>query len=348
MSPPSEKARSRSRISPYIPSYLEEGQKCVVCEDAATGLHYRAITCEGCKGFFRRTVQRGLTYTCKEGEKCEINKTTRNFCQQCRFLKCLRNGMSTTLVLNEMERKAKRRLIESNREAREIRSSLEIWSSRLPPGHADDEAADFVRAATASFVRFVDSPAEGGREDDGRLLPLVRVWNFAQSLGEQPPFATFSPNDVLRLVCAESGWFEVICLDWISRCDPDRRAIRRPNGAGGVSLDGLQVGGRLVDELCALAATRPEFTDEQWAVAAAVLLFEPARLPQHNGVTAAQRFLLDTLLQLVRADIDEEESGLELEWPKAIAFVQSVRGFGGRLLPAFLSLPSEQWGRLLE
>ncbi|KAI6226324.1 Zinc finger and Nuclear hormone receptor domain containing protein [Aphelenchoides fujianensis] len=298
MSPPSEKARSRSRISPYIPSYLEEGQKCVVCEDAATGLHYRAITCEGCKGFFRRTAQRGLTYTCKEGEKCEINKTTRNFCQQCRFLKCLRNGMSTTLVLNEMERKAKRRLIESNREAREIRSSLEIWSSRLPLGRADDEAADFVRAATASFVRFVDSPAEGGREDDGRLLPLVRVWNFAQSLGEQPPFAAFSPNDVLRLVCAESGWFE--------------------------------------------------FTDEQWAIAAAVLLFEPARLPQHEGVAAAQRFLLDTLLQLVRADIDEEESGLELEWPKAIAFVQSVRQFARRLLPAFLGLPSEQWGRLLE
>lgn len=25
----------------YVPSYLEQGQKCVVCGDDATGLHYR-------------------------------------------------------------------------------------------------------------------------------------------------------------------------------------------------------------------------------------------------------------------------------------------------------------------
>jgi hypothetical protein len=30
---------------------------CMICEDRATGLHYGIITCEGCKGFFKRTVQ---------------------------------------------------------------------------------------------------------------------------------------------------------------------------------------------------------------------------------------------------------------------------------------------------
>ncbi|KHJ82957.1 zinc finger, C4 type, partial [Oesophagostomum dentatum] len=55
----------------------------------------RAITCEGCKGFFRRTAQRHLTYTCKGVEKCAINKQTRNICQRCRFLKCKAAGMST-------------------------------------------------------------------------------------------------------------------------------------------------------------------------------------------------------------------------------------------------------------
>lgn len=30
---------------------------CMICEDKATGLHYGIITCEGCKGFFKRTVQ---------------------------------------------------------------------------------------------------------------------------------------------------------------------------------------------------------------------------------------------------------------------------------------------------
>jgi len=38
--------------TPYIPSYMrpEDGPyPCVVCGDAATGHHYRAMTCEGCK-----------------------------------------------------------------------------------------------------------------------------------------------------------------------------------------------------------------------------------------------------------------------------------------------------------
>ena len=36
----------------YVPSYMrpEDGPyPCVVCGDAATGHHYRAMTCEGCK-----------------------------------------------------------------------------------------------------------------------------------------------------------------------------------------------------------------------------------------------------------------------------------------------------------
>ena len=87
---------------------MGDGQLCVVCGDLATGLHYRAITCEGCKGFFRRTsqvsshsillpkyVQRHLEYECKTGENCDVNKHTRNVCQRCRYLKCVENGMST-------------------------------------------------------------------------------------------------------------------------------------------------------------------------------------------------------------------------------------------------------------
>ncbi|KAK6727320.1 hypothetical protein RB195_005175 [Necator americanus] len=112
--------------TPYIPSYMEEGQSCVVCGDAATGLHYRAITCEGCKGFFRRTAQRHLTYVCKSVEKCEINKQTRNICQRCRFLKCRSVGMSTDLVLNEDERVQKRELIKGNRERRHLEQLLTL------------------------------------------------------------------------------------------------------------------------------------------------------------------------------------------------------------------------------
>jgi hypothetical protein len=66
---------------------------CMICDDKATGLHYGIITCEGCKGFFKRTVQNKRVYTCVADGSCEINKAQRNRCQYCRFQKCLQKGM---------------------------------------------------------------------------------------------------------------------------------------------------------------------------------------------------------------------------------------------------------------
>ncbi|XP_067397352.1 thyroid hormone receptor alpha isoform X1 [Emydura macquarii macquarii] len=86
----------KSSMSGYIPSYLDKDEQCVVCGDKATGYHYRCITCEGCKGFFRRTIQKNLhpTYSCKYDGGCVIDKITRNQCQLCRFKKCIAVGMA--------------------------------------------------------------------------------------------------------------------------------------------------------------------------------------------------------------------------------------------------------------
>ena len=84
--------------TPYIPSYMDLSQgpePCVVCGDAATGYHYRCMTCEGCKGFFRRTIQKNLKYHCKWSNNCMVDKTSRNQCQECRFRKCVTVGMAT-------------------------------------------------------------------------------------------------------------------------------------------------------------------------------------------------------------------------------------------------------------
>ena len=66
---------------------------CLVCGDKGSGYHYSVFSCEGCKGFFKRTVQKNLEYVCKEGQHCVINKFTRNSCQFCRFNKCMDMGM---------------------------------------------------------------------------------------------------------------------------------------------------------------------------------------------------------------------------------------------------------------
>ncbi|CAL2051603.1 CBN-NHR-91 protein [Caenorhabditis brenneri] len=71
---------------------------CSVCGDKSTGLHYGASTCEGCKGFFKRSVQNKKVYHCSQENCCEIDKQNRNRCQSCRFRKCISKGMLTEAV----------------------------------------------------------------------------------------------------------------------------------------------------------------------------------------------------------------------------------------------------------
>uniref|UniRef100_A0A672J8B7 Peroxisome proliferator-activated receptor delta b n=1 Tax=Salarias fasciatus TaxID=181472 RepID=A0A672J8B7_SALFA len=82
--------------------------ECKVCGDKASGFHYGVHACEGCKGFFRRTVRMKLEYERCE-RSCKIQKKNRNKCQYCRFQKCLSLGMSHDAIrygrMPEAERK---------------------------------------------------------------------------------------------------------------------------------------------------------------------------------------------------------------------------------------------------
>ncbi|XP_028173312.1 nuclear receptor subfamily 2 group C member 1-A-like isoform X2 [Ostrinia furnacalis] len=66
---------------------------CIVCGDRASGRHYGAISCEGCKGFFKRSIRKKLGYQCRGSMNCEVTKHHRNRCQYCRLQKCLACGM---------------------------------------------------------------------------------------------------------------------------------------------------------------------------------------------------------------------------------------------------------------
>uniref|UniRef100_A0A8C0GQ37 RAR related orphan receptor C n=1 Tax=Chelonoidis abingdonii TaxID=106734 RepID=A0A8C0GQ37_CHEAB len=71
---------------------------CKICGDKSSGIHYGVITCEGCKGFFRRSQQGNVTYSCTRQQNCQIDRTSRNRCQHCRLQKCLSLGMSRDAV----------------------------------------------------------------------------------------------------------------------------------------------------------------------------------------------------------------------------------------------------------
>ncbi|XP_076748900.1 ecdysone-induced protein 78C isoform X4 [Xylocopa sonorina] len=71
---------------------------CRVCGDKASGYHYGVTSCEGCKGFFRRSIQKQIEYRCLKDGNCLVIRISRNRCQYCRFKKCLAVGMSRDSV----------------------------------------------------------------------------------------------------------------------------------------------------------------------------------------------------------------------------------------------------------
>uniref|UniRef100_A0A8C4N7U0 Retinoic acid receptor gamma n=1 Tax=Eptatretus burgeri TaxID=7764 RepID=A0A8C4N7U0_EPTBU len=80
--------------SPPLPPRVYK--PCFICQDKSSGYHYGVSSCEGCKGFFRRSIQKNMSYTCHREKCCVINKVTRNRCQYCRLQKCFEQFRTNT------------------------------------------------------------------------------------------------------------------------------------------------------------------------------------------------------------------------------------------------------------
>lgn len=69
---------------------------CKVCRDHSSGKHYGIFACDGCAGFFKRSIRRNRQYVCKAKSEhgCMVDKTHRNQCRSCRLAKCIQAGMN--------------------------------------------------------------------------------------------------------------------------------------------------------------------------------------------------------------------------------------------------------------
>lgn len=103
---------------------------CKVCGDKSSGVHYGVITCEGCKGFFRRSQSTVVNYQCPRNKACVVDRVNRNRCQYCRLQKCLKLGMSRDAVKFGRMSKKQREKVED--EVRYHRAQMRVQQDTAP------------------------------------------------------------------------------------------------------------------------------------------------------------------------------------------------------------------------
>ncbi|XP_023682596.1 vitamin D3 receptor A-like isoform X1 [Paramormyrops kingsleyae] len=149
---------------------------CGVCGDKATGFHFNAMTCEGCKGFFRRSMKRKANFTCPFSGSCKITKDNRRHCQACRLKRCVDIGMMKEFILTDEEVQRKKDLIQK-------RKAEEAEREAQKPRLTEDQSKVIATLVEAHHKTYDDSYSDFSRfRPPVRQGPVTRSASRAASL----------------------------------------------------------------------------------------------------------------------------------------------------------------------
>uniref|UniRef100_A0A4W4H0N7 Nuclear receptor subfamily 5, group A, member 5 n=1 Tax=Electrophorus electricus TaxID=8005 RepID=A0A4W4H0N7_ELEEL len=123
----------------FYPDPRVQEEVCPVCGDRVSGYHYGLLTCESCKGFFKRSVQNNKRYICAERQSCPMDLAQRKRCPYCRFQKCLAVGMRREAVRADRMRGGRNKLGPLYRRDRQLKqqkggsqqTSTELYGIKL-------------------------------------------------------------------------------------------------------------------------------------------------------------------------------------------------------------------------
>lgn len=213
-------------LTPPSPSQL-----CAVCGDTAACQHYGVRTCEGCKGFFKRTVQKGSKYVCLADKACPVDKRRRNRCQFCRFQKCLAVGMVKEVVRTDSLKGRRGRLPSKPKSPQESPPSPPVsLITALVRAHVDTTPdlsnLDYSQYLEPSVVEPLMSEADKVNLFYSVLITSVDVIkNFADKI---PGFQDLCPED--RNLLFQSASLELFVLRLCYRTHPNDTKLTFCNG----------------------------------------------------------------------------------------------------------------------
>uniref|UniRef100_A0A671RMU5 Hepatocyte nuclear factor 4-gamma-like n=1 Tax=Sinocyclocheilus anshuiensis TaxID=1608454 RepID=A0A671RMU5_9TELE len=237
---------------------------CAICGDKATGKHYGASSCDGCKGFFRRSIRKSHVYSCRFNRQCVVDKDKRNQCRFCRLHKCFRAGMKKEAVQNERDRISSRRNLRDSHDLPPITAlaHAEALSQQInatsQTGPAD---ASEKKSATISDV------CESMKQ---QLLVLVEWAKYIPAFGELPL------DDQVSLLRAHAG--EHLLLGVAKRSMPYKDLLLLGNGCvvhrNCPQPEIGRVSNRVLDELV-LPFQNIQIDDNEYAALKAIVFFDP-------------------------------------------------------------------------
>ncbi|XP_045445465.1 ecdysone-inducible protein E75-like [Melitaea cinxia] len=277
---------------------------CRVCGDKASGFHYGVHSCEGCKGFFRRSIQQKIQYRpCTKNQQCSILRINRNRCQYCRLKKCIAVGMSRDAVrFGRVPKREKARILAAMQQSSSSRAQEQAAAAELDDAprllarvvRAHLDTCEFTRDRVAAMrARARDCPTysqptlacplnpapelQSEKEFSQRFAHVIRgVIDFA---GLIPGFQLLTQDDKFTLL--KSGLFDALFVRLICMFDAPLNSIICLNGQL-MKRDSIQSGANarfLVDSTFKFAErmNSMNLTDAEIGLFCAIVLITPDR-----------------------------------------------------------------------
>ncbi|XP_062342639.1 retinoic acid receptor RXR-beta-A isoform X2 [Osmerus eperlanus] len=193
---------------------MSQKRMCSICGDRSSGKHYGVYSCEGCKGFFKRTVRKDLSYTCRDNKDCLVDKRQRNRCQYCRYQKCLAMGMKREVVQDERQRSVQEERQRNKERDGEVESTSAV-NEEMP--------VEKILEAEMAVEQKTELHSDGS---SGGSSPNDPVTNICQAADKQlftlvewakriPHFSELALDD--QVILLRAGWNELLIASFSHR-----------------------------------------------------------------------------------------------------------------------------------
>ncbi|XP_075443082.1 retinoic acid receptor beta isoform X4 [Ascaphus truei] len=181
------------------------------------------------RGFFRRSIQKNMIYTCHREKNCVINKVTRNRCQYCRLQRCFEVGMSKESVRNDRNKKKKEPLKQECTENYEMTAELDGLTEKIRKAHQET----FPSLCQLGKYTTNSSADQRVRLDLGlwdkfselATKCIIKIVEFAKRL---PGFTSLTIADQITLL--KAACLDILILRICTRYTPDQDTMTFSDG----------------------------------------------------------------------------------------------------------------------